>query len=32
MLSKLMTILVLPFVLVFAIVADILGFEITEGL
>jgi hypothetical protein len=32
MLSKLITILVLPFVLVLAILADILGIEITEGL
>ena len=32
MLSKLLTILVLPLVLVLAIVADILGVDITEGL
>jgi hypothetical protein len=32
MLSKLITILVLPLVLVLAILADILGVEITEGL
>ncbi len=32
MLSKLITILVLPFVLVFAILADILGVDVTEGL
>jgi len=32
MLTKLITVLLLPLVLVLAIVADILGFEITEGL
>lgn len=32
MLTKLITILLLPVVLVLAIVADILGVEITEGL
>jgi hypothetical protein len=32
MLTKLITILLLPFVVVLAIVADILGVEITEGL
>ena len=32
MLTKLITILLLPVVVVLAIVADILGLEITEGL
>ena len=32
MLSKLITILVLPFVVILAVLADILGVEITEGL
>ena len=32
MLTKLITILLLPVVLLLAVVADILGFEINEGL